>query len=211
MEDFNATMIMDGAVRFLTGNFPYSGELQCIWMAIQGCVAVRMGPNKNGNLHWFHAFALSVMMGYAGASFGFLWMAKPSGMLANDLNMASCIIAFLLINYTPFDIGYKICASLPGTIVTVSFAQLFRSLGIAKFATVCFEAFKDTPSAYYPIPVFGPIIYATLLGNMGGFFLKGFEGHLSNGIPWPVQNGTLRALCSYIRFLLDVVVRPVAH
>ena len=182
--------MMDGVVRFLTGNFPYSGELQCIWMAIQGAVAVRMGPNKDGTLRWFHAFALSVMMGYAGSSFGFLWMGRPSSMLSSDLNMASCIIAFVLINYTPFDIGYRICSSLPVTIVTVSFAQLFRSLGIAKFASFCFETFKDNPSPYYPIPVFGPIIYATLLGNMGPLFVKGFNGHLKDGMPWAVQNGT---------------------
>jgi hypothetical protein len=61
------TVIVDGVVRFLTGNFPYSGELQCIWMAIQGAMAIRTGVNKNGNLRWFHAFALSVMAGFAGS------------------------------------------------------------------------------------------------------------------------------------------------
>ena len=110
-------------------------------------------------------------------------------MLANDINMASCILAFIIVNYTPFDIGYMFCKTLPITIVTTSFAQLFRSLGIMKFVNVCFETFKDTPSAYYPIPVFGPILYATLLGNMGGFVMKGLEGHFQNGMPWPVQNG----------------------
>lgn len=110
-------------------------------------------------------------------------------MLYNDLNMASCILAFLIVNYSPFDIGYMICNTIPFTMVTVSFAQLFRSLGIVKFADVCFDAFKDAPSAYYPIPVFGPIMYATLLGNMGGFLTKGVDGHLANGMPWPFQNG----------------------
>lgn len=194
--------ITNGAVRFLTGDFPFSGELQCFWMAVQGAMAVRKGPNRNGNLHWFHAFALSVLAGYAGASFGFLWMGRPSSMLSSDLNMASCILAYILVNYTPMDIGYKICDSLPVTIVTVSFSQLFRSLGIMKFATACFEAFKDNPSAYYPIPVFGPIIYATLLGNMGGFFMKGFEGHLANGMPWPVQNGMCFFSCCVMFELL---------
>jgi hypothetical protein len=40
------------------------------------------------------------------------------------------------------------------------------------------------------MPVFGPILYATLLGNMGGIVMKGLEGHVANGMPWPVQNGT---------------------
>lgn len=148
-----------------------------------------MGPNKDKKLHWFHAFMLSVIAGYAGGCFGLIWMGKPTPMLSNDLNVASCILAFVLVNYMPFDLGFKICNTLPFKLVTVSFAQLFRALGIVKFVTVCFEAFKDTPSAYYPIPVFGPILYATLLGNMGGFFMKGFEGHIANGMPWAVQNG----------------------
>jgi hypothetical protein len=174
---------------FLTGDFPYSGELMAFWMAIQGAVAVRRGPNKDKNLHWFHAFFLSVIGGYAGGCFGTIWMGKPTAMLSNDLNVASCIVAFVLVNCMPFDLGFKFCKTLPVTLVIVSFAQLFRALGIVKFTTVCFEAFKETPSAYYPIPVFGPILYATLLGNMGGFFMKGFEGHIMNGMPWPFQNG----------------------
>jgi hypothetical protein len=181
--------VMTPLVSFLTGDFLYSGELMAFWMAVQGAVAVRKGPNKDNNLHWFHAFCLSVIGGYAGGLFGFIWMGKPTAMLANDLNVASCIVAFVLVNYFPLDLGFTFLKTLPATMVTVSFAQLFRSLGLIKFTTVCFEAFKDTPSAYYPIPVFGPILYATLLGNMGGFFMKGFEGHVMNGMPWPFQNG----------------------
>jgi hypothetical protein len=160
--------VLPHLVSFLTGDFAFSGELQAFWMAIQGAVAVRRGPNKDKTLHWFHAFCLSVIGGYAGGCFGFIWMGKPTAMLSNDLNVASCILAFVLVNYFPFDLGFKFCKTLPMTMVTVSFAQLFRSLGLIKFTTVCFEAFKDNPSAYYPIPVFGPILYATLLGNMGG-------------------------------------------
>lgn len=177
-------------VDFLTGQSPLSAEMQALWMAIQGAVMVRNGVNRERKLHWFHAFALSVMAGFAGGWLGFFLMGKPSAMYANDLSMASAIIAFVLVNYTPLDIGYKVLNSLPMTIVTVSWAQLFRSLGICKFVTACFDVFKDAPSAYYPIPVFGPIMYATLLGNWGGFLMKGFEGHVANGMPWPVQNGT---------------------
>jgi len=177
------------AVQFLTGAFPYAGELQSFWMAIQGAMAVRNGPNAKRQLHWFHAFCLSVAAGFAGGWLGFLWMAKPSSMLSNDLNMGSCILAFIIVNHTPYDIGYMICNTLPVTIVTTSFAQLFRSTAIPKFVMVCYETFKDNPSPYYPIPVFGPIMYATLLGNMGGFLTRGFEGHISNGMPWPMQNG----------------------
>jgi hypothetical protein len=58
------------AVNFLSGQFLYSAELQSFWMAIQGAMMVRQGQkktnNKNGKLHWFHAFVLSVLAGFAG-------------------------------------------------------------------------------------------------------------------------------------------------
>ena len=83
---------------FLAGNFPLSAELQCFWMAFQGSMAVRNGKNHNLKMNWFHAFCLSVMSGYAGATFTALWMGRPTSMLSNDLNMAFCIIAFAIVN-----------------------------------------------------------------------------------------------------------------
>lgn len=184
---------MNAAVQFLTGTFPFSPEFQNVAMAFQGAVMVRNGANKNRNLHWFHAFMLSVVTGYAGGILNFIWLAKPSSFFANDLAMGSCIIAFLFVNYLPMNIGFLICRTFPFSILIVSGAQLFRSIGLVKFATVAFVTFKDNPSSYYPIPVFGPIMYATLLGNMGGFFSKGFEQHVGNGVPWPFQNGVFCA------------------
>jgi hypothetical protein len=181
-------------VQFLTGNFYLSGELQSFWMAIQGCMMVRAARNPNKELKWFHAFCLSVLAGYAGGWFGFILMAKPTSMFYNDLNMASCIVAFLIVNCTPFDVGYKLCQTLPLSLLTVSFAQLFRSVAIPKFVHVCYQEFANKGTPYYPsIPVFGPILYATLLGNMGGFITKGIEGHVESGMPWPIQNGLVTA------------------
>jgi hypothetical protein len=180
---------MTHAVDFLTGRSYLTGEMQAFWMAVQGAMMVRNSMNKDHKMAWFHAFALSVLAGFAGGWFGFVLMAKPTSMFYNDLNMASCILAFILVNYTPFDIGYKILNTLPLTIITVSWAQLFRSLGLMRFIDVCYDSFKHIPSEYYPIPVFGPIMYGTLLGNMGGFIMKGLDGHFVNGMPWPVQNG----------------------
>ena len=77
MENFPAMdQAMEYIVRFGTGDIPYSTELQAFWMAVQGAMAVRNGPNKEGKLHWFHAFALSVLAGFSGGWFGFLWMGK---------------------------------------------------------------------------------------------------------------------------------------
>jgi hypothetical protein len=157
---------MDALVAFLTGTSAFSAENQSFWMAVQGAMAVRKGPNKDKTMSWFHAFVLSVVIGFAGGLLGFVWMGKPSAMLSNDLNMASCIFAFVLVNYTPMGIGFRILDTLPFSIVTVSFAQLFRATGIIKFVKVCFEEFKGSPSKYYPIPVFGPIIYGTVRGRL---------------------------------------------
>lgn len=190
MGGFGKMDIPEFLISYLSGDFLYSPELQAFWMAFQGAVAVRSGPNKDRSMHWFHAFLLSVVAAYGGACFTPLWMGSPTSMLFNDLNVAACIAAYVLINYMPFDIGYKIGKSFPVVIVTTTFAQLFRSLGVVKYTTVCYQAFMDSPSAYYPIPVFGPIAYGTLLGNMSGFFLKGFNGYLAYGMPWPFQNGT---------------------
>lgn len=183
-------LFLDGAVRYLTGTTWLSGEMQAFWMAIQGAVAVRQGANQDRSLHWFHAFCLSVAAGFTGGWLGFLFMGLPSSMLSNDFNFGSCIVAFVIINYTPFDLGYKLCTTVPVMLLTTTYAQLFRSVAIARFCNVCYEAFREKPSPYYPIPIFGPILYATMLGNMAGFVLKGFNGYVQDGMPYPFQNGT---------------------
>jgi hypothetical protein len=197
----------DWLVSYLTGNYPFSPELQAFWMAFQGTMVVRAGPNKDKSMNLFHAFMLSILCGYGGACFTPLWMGQNTSMLSNDLNLAACIIAFFVVNYMPFDIGFKLGRTLPVTIVTTTFAQLFRSLGVVKFTTIAFNAFKDSPSAYYPIPVFGPIAYGTLLGNMSGFFIKGFNGHLEKGMPWPFQNGLF--CCTLYHFFVHDRTGPI--
>ena len=152
-------------------------------------MAVRNGRNSDGKMHWFHAFLCSVLAGYAGATFTALWMGRPTSMLSNDLNMAFCIIAFAIANYSPYDIGYRLGNTMPVVIITTVFAQLFRAMGLVKFCQIAHEEFKSNPSPYYPVPVFGPILLPTLLGNFGGFFSNGFDGHLEKGMPWPFQNG----------------------
>ena len=175
---------------YLTGEFQYSGELQAFWMAVEGSMTVRKGLNKAGKLHWFHAFCLSVAAGFTGGWLGFFLMGLPSSMLFNDFAMASCIAAYVLVNFTPFDIGFKLLDSLPCRLLTVAFAQLFRSTAIAKFSDTCNATFKGRATPYYPMVIFGPILYPTLLGNWGGFLLNGFNGYLKDGMPWGFQNGT---------------------
>jgi len=179
----------DPLIDYLTGDFPHKMELTILGHAFWGAMAVKDSRNKNGELHWFHAFVLTVVTGFAGGLFNFMWMGKPTAMISNDVVFASCMIAFAVVNWLPFDLGYKFCSFLPVKIVITMFAQLFRSLGMAGFITGAFNHFEESPSAYYPIPVFGPIWYGVMLGNMGGLFSKGINAYLANGIPWPFQNG----------------------
>jgi len=177
-------------VAYLTANFAYAAEFQSFFMALQGVMIVR-GRNKDGKMPWFYAFAQGVVISYAGGLLAPVWMGRPTPMLSSDLNMASCIIAFILVNYVPFGLGHKVSKFLPMRMATVMGAQLFRSMGVVKFVNIAYEAFKETPSAYYPTPIFGPILNGTLLANMGGFFWKGFHPHFENGMPFVFQNGLL--------------------
>merc|ERR1719253_1881095 len=61
--------------------------------------------------------------------------------------------------------------------------------GVAGCSDAAQNAFKGAPSKYYPTPVFGPILFPTLLGNMGGFLVNGIDGYLGKGMPWLFQQG----------------------
>lgn len=193
-------IIFPAVIAYLTGQYAFSSQLQAFWMAFQGAIKVRLGPNKNRDMAWFHALMLTTVSAFAGGCFAPILMGRPTPMLSSDLCLAMSVVAFIIVNYMPFDLGFKVGRTLPVTLVTTTFAQLFRSIGIVRFTDIAYDAFKDSPSHYYPTPVLGPIMFATMLGNMGGFFAKGFHGHLENGMPWPFQNGFFCA--SFYHFIV---------
>jgi drug/metabolite transporter superfamily protein YnfA len=187
-EEETMSDIFPSILAYLTGSSAYHVELRTFAHVLQGAMVVRNGPNRDRKMHWFHAFALTTIIGFGGGWFTFLWMGKPTSMITSgDVNVTLACIAFVIVNYTPNDIGYKIANSLPAVFVITSLAQMFRSMGTIGFISAA--AKEVDPSPYYPIPVVGPILYGALLGNMGGFFRKGFDEYLQNGIPWPFQNG----------------------
>ena len=201
-----AQVYIDYVIQFLTAAFPFAPEFQNFFMSVQGAMAVRnMRESKSSEMrkmNWFHAFAQGLVTSYAGGLFAPMWMGRPTPMLSNDLCFGFCMIAFVLVNYTPFDMGYKLMKLLPFKMLTVMGAQLFRMMGIVTFVNIAYDAFKDSPSKYYPTPIFGPILNGTILGNMGFFFWKGFHGHLdSAGMPFPFQNG----------FFVSTVYHFVSH
>ncbi|VEU44560.1 unnamed protein product [Pseudo-nitzschia multistriata] len=184
---------MDLIIDFLSGASPYHAELRTFGQAFMGALAVRSGVNKNKDLNWFHAFALTTIAAFGGGWFGFVWMGKPTSLITNgDVTLTLTAIAFVLLTYSPMDIGYRFGTLLPVKILLNSWAQLFRGLGMIGFINAC--AAEVAPSKYYPTPILGPVVYGTLLGNMGAFFLKGFHKHLEKDIPWAFQNGLVVGL-----------------
>lgn len=184
------TMAWSHVILYLTADFTYSNELLSFWIAFQGAVEVRATMNKHKTMHWCHALLLSLVTGHGGATFAPLWMGRSVAMLNNDFHVACCIISFLLVTFVPLLL--ELGQTLPVTLVTVMFAQLFRTREIVRYTSRAFREFAA--SDYYPVPVFAPIAYGTLLGNMGGFFAKSFHSHLEkHGVPWSFQNGTSKS------------------
>jgi hypothetical protein len=152
-------------------------------------MAVRNGPNSKKTMNWFHAFLMSTLTAYSGATFTNIFMGRPTAMFSNDIFFGACLIGFAIVNYLPLDIGYRFFDSFPGTLLHVVFSQVFRVGGVTGFSDAAYASFKDTPSVWYPTPIFGPILFPVALGNMGGFFLNGFDGYLEKGMPWLFQQG----------------------
>lgn len=183
----------DLIIAFLSGTSPYHAELRTFGQAFMGAMAVRSGANKNKDMNWFHAYASTTIAAFGGGWFGFMWMGKPTSLITGaDVTLTLTAIAFVLMTYTPMNIGYELGRMLPVKILMNSWAQLFRGLGMIGFINAA--AAEVAPSKYYPTAVLGPVLYGTLLGNMGAFFQKGFHTHLEKDMPWAFQNGLVVGL-----------------
>jgi hypothetical protein len=140
-------------------------------------------------MHWFHAFFKSTLTAYAGATFTNIFMGRPTAMFANDIFFGACILGFVTVNFLPMDVGYHLFNTFIGEFLATVFSQIFRVGGVTGFSDAAYGMFKDSPSPYYPTPVFGPILFPSVLGNMGGFFFNGFDAYLEKGMPWLFQQG----------------------
>lgn len=185
-------VVLSHAIHFLTGDFPYCKEIRSFLHGYLAFMAVRKANNKNGaDLNWFHRFFICVLSSFGGAILTPMWLGKPSSIIATDMTMLISLAVNVLVFYTPFDIGYNLGQFFPIKLILTIGSSLFKTMGMIGFCTVAFDVLKTNPAAteYYPIPIFGPIIWASLLGNMGAFFMKGFHGHLEKGMPYPFQAG----------------------
>ncbi len=171
-------------------DYPYALESVCLAMSIQGSLSVRNGPNRHNTMNRFHSFVRSTLAAYAGATFTNVFMGRPTSMLSNDVFFGSCLLGYAIVNISPFDFGYRVFNdTFVGSLLVNVLSQVFRVSGIYGFSDAAHMAFKDNPSSYYPIPLFGPMLLPTMLGNMGGFLWNGFDGYLEGGTPWLFQQG----------------------
>lgn len=183
---------------YLTAEFPRANLLAIIAMAIAGAVEVRRVHGDR--LHWMHAMILTTVCGNGGSALAPMWMnTSKNTMGGNDFQIACCVAAYFLVQKIPG--GYSLCERRPVALVLAAFSGLYRATRVVTFTSQGYETFRKyepvsyyhgfasdpshsaTPSLY-PIPVFGPILFGTLFGNMGGYLQKSFHGRMEKtGLP----------------------------
>jgi hypothetical protein len=105
-----------------------------------------------------------------------IMLGLPSSfLLGGDINTLGCVISWYLVFHSPSDFFYqKVCSFLPFQIFYISGAQLFRATGIYGFVDKALTVGMK-PCEYYPTPVLGPILTASLLSNVGPIFRLGYK------------------------------------
>eukprot|EP00978_Attheya_sp_CCMP212_P012956 scaffold32322_cov40-Attheya_sp.AAC.1 len=146
-------------------------------------------------------------------------MGKSVSMLQHDFHVACCIFFFVLFTYILPATNASASArwlrqSVWVTIVTVAFSQLFRAMAICQYTSQANSStlfHHATSNKFYPIPIFAPIAYGALLGNLGGFFSKSFHNLMDREgkIPWSFQNGL--ACSAFYHFLVHDQTGPIGR
>ena len=185
--------VVELAVSFFGCSFPYSGEVLAFFMALEAAVAVRTADDKKRGpkgkrYNWFLNFAKVTLIGFGGAWFAPMLLGSPSAMLVNaDVNVTLCFVAYWLAFHFPGDVFWKVNSTVPCKVLYTAVANLFRAQGIAMYCDKTARMFPST--AYYGTPLMGPILSATLLGNVGLLYRLGYEKHFEGGMPFQFQNG----------------------
>ena len=126
--------------------------------------------------NWFLTLVQTSLIGFGGGWLMPIMLGLPSSfLLGGDINSLGCLISWYLVFHSPRDYFYtKICAAVPFQVFYTSFAQLFRATGIYGFVDKSLSVGMK-PSAYYPTPLLGPVLTASLLSNIGPIFRLGYK------------------------------------
>mmetsp|Transcript_9424 Transcript_9424/g.14209 ORF Transcript_9424/g.14209 Transcript_9424/m.14209 type:complete len:393 (+) Transcript_9424:1-1179(+) len=116
--------------------------------------------------------------------------------MTNDIVIPCCIGAWYATHHLGWD---KLILQTPVQMVWLLFAMTFKVNGLCNTINLAMRALP--PSAYYPIPLIGPIVAGVVQGSMG--MLLPFDKGLS-----PIQSGTpvtmQRALIGAISYHLII-------
>ena len=139
--------------------------------------------NVGNSLYWVHELVLVVICTFGGGLVAPLLLGKPALVLNNDLIIFFCILWWYCVFYLK---GHVWLNYTPVKTVWLLFVGLFRTTAVTNIVTTATGVLA--PTAYYPLPVFGPIIAGTALGSVGMFmpFDKGLVAIKNNG-PWTMQ------------------------
>ncbi|GMH65096.1 hypothetical protein TrRE_jg1425 [Triparma retinervis] len=169
-------------IAFLRASFPFAQELMVFGMAMESAVAVRKADDAEVKkspktpYNWFLTLVQTSLIGFGGGWLMPIMLGLPSSfLLGGDINSLGCLISWYLVFHSPRDYFYtKICAAVPFQVFYTSFAQLFRATGIYGFVDKSLSVGMK-PSAYYPTPLLGPVLTASLLSNIGPIFRLGYK------------------------------------
>lgn len=162
--------------------YPFSRELAIASNSINGTMAV-YASLAGQRLYWLHELVLVIICTFGGGFMAPILLGRPAMVLNNDLIVFFCTVAWYLIFYLKGNVWLNYP---PVKAIWLTFVGLFRTLVVPNIVTIAHTVLQ--PSAYYPIPLFGPIIAGAVLGSAGSFFPfdKGLIA-IKNGTPWQMQ------------------------
>jgi hypothetical protein len=157
---------------------------------INGAVNARNAEQKmKTKVYWFHSLILSIFTSFFGGTLAPLLCGKTPILLANDLIIPGCIVAWYCINRLNF---MPILMFGPVRFFWVTMSTIFRCHGVIKATIMAAESLPV--SVYSNVPLVGPIVIGTIMGTAGLFFPfdKGLTP-IKLGMPWVIQGSMMTA------------------
>ncbi|KAI2514339.1 hypothetical protein MHU86_232 [Fragilaria crotonensis] len=198
---------------FLTADFPYALPILAFAQSFHGAMHVRTGVNRNLTLHWMSALLLTVVCGNGGSIVTPTGMGQSTTILTDDFVISCCTLSFLMVQYIPLVV--RLGQSVPAMFLLTILTQLYRTKYTIRYTAAAFQLFtkqKFSSSSphpqIYPIPIFGPLLYGTFFGCMGGCLQRAFHSRLEReGLPRTIRNGFLSA--AFYHFMVHDRSGPV--
>jgi len=144
------------------------------------CFIIALGVRAGKPASWWKGAAQTCMCSYGGGSLASMILGLPAVWCALECAMPFALTAYTVSAYWPYGAIPK-SKILRGIFSTTY--ELMRAFVVFGAFTKAVNTLK--PSAYYPVPVCGPILCA-LVGGVGGGFLPPSLGFapLDNGLNW---------------------------